>query len=76
VLSVIGKVTGFVVTVQERNSKIRFDHSLIHCKAIVAKTMPGVLKNVLEVIKIVNFILQWSSNSWPLGGGNCARTRF
>jgi hypothetical protein len=50
-----GKMRGFIAKVWEVNPEIRFKHSLIHCKANAAKTLPGVLKNVLdEVIKIVS----------------------
>jgi hypothetical protein len=59
-----GKVRGFMAKVQEVNPEIRFDHCLIHCEAIVAKTLPVFLKNVLdEVIKIVSFIKTWPLNS-------------
>jgi hypothetical protein len=51
--SVTGKMKGFVVKVWKVISEIKFDHCLIHCKAIIAKTLPGVLKNGFdEVIKI------------------------
>jgi hypothetical protein len=63
-LSVTGKVRGFIAKVWEMNPEIRFDHSLIHHEAIVAKTLPGVLKNVSEeVIKIINFIKSQPLNS-------------
>jgi hypothetical protein len=54
--SVTSEVRGFVVKVRELNPEMRFDHCLIHREAIVAKTSPGVLNNMLdEVIRTVNF---------------------
>jgi hypothetical protein len=52
-----GKVRGFAAKVQEVNPEVRFDHCLIHSKATVPKSLPGVLKNVFDkVIKIAYFI--------------------
>jgi hypothetical protein len=50
--------------VREVNPETRCDHFPIHCEAIVANTLPGVLKNMLaEVVKSVNFF-KWQPNKF------------
>jgi hypothetical protein len=43
-------VSDFVGKVLEVNPEIRFDHSLILSETIVAKFLPGQLKNVLDEV--------------------------
>lgn len=46
------------------NPEIRCDYFPIHSEAIVANTLPGVLKNMLaEVVKAVNFF-RWQPNKF------------
>jgi hypothetical protein len=55
--SMTGNVKSFVAKVREVNSDIEFHHCLLHREALVAKTLPPTLKEVLdEAVKIVNFI--------------------
>jgi hypothetical protein len=61
---VTGSVKGFVAKVREVNSDIGFHRCLLHREALVAKTLPSTLKEVLdEVVKIVNFIMSKPLNS-------------
>jgi hypothetical protein len=47
--AITGKVTGFVAKVREVDRQIRFHSHLFHSYTTVAKTLPGVLKNMLQI---------------------------
>jgi hypothetical protein len=62
--SMTGNVKGFIAKVREVNSYIGFHHCLLHRETLVAKTLPPILKEVLdEVVKTVNFIKSKPLNS-------------
>ena len=55
--SMTGRVKGFVTKAKEKNPTMVTTHCMLHREALMAKTMPPDLTNVLEqAVKIVNYI--------------------
>ena len=52
-----GRVRGFIAKIKTENPKIVTNHCILHREALVAKTMPPELAEVLdEAVQIVNYI--------------------
>ena len=53
----MGKSKGFVSKVKQTNSDVQIAHCFLHHEALMAKTLPDELKEVLDsAVKLVNFI--------------------
>ena len=53
----MGKSKGFVSKVKETNSDVQITRCFSHREALIAKTFPDELKEVLDIaVKLVNFI--------------------
>ena len=55
--AMIGKNKGFVSKFKQKNSDVQITHCFLHREALMAKTLPDDLKEVLDTaVKLVNFI--------------------
>ena len=55
--SMMAKSKGFVSKVKQINPDVQITHHFLHREALMAKTLPDELKEVLDTaIKLVNFI--------------------
>ena len=55
--AMIGKNKGFVSKVKQKNPDVHITHCFLHREALMAKTLPDDLKEVLNTaVKLVNFI--------------------
>ena len=62
--AMLGCRSGFLTLMKEKSPNVAGTHSIIHCQALMVKTMPDELSHVLDkVIKTVNFIKANALNS-------------
>jgi len=55
--SMMGKSKGFVSKVKQINPDVQITHYFLHREALMAKTLPDELKEVLDTaVKLINFI--------------------